>query len=324
MPHFYRYDPLDRLTDVAGYQGFYNQARLATEIQGTVQRSVFQVGDHLLAEGGTGGSNLLATDLQRSVLHTLNPDKTHPIGYNVYGHRPAESGLSSVLGFNGERADPVTGHYLLGNGYRAFNPVLMRFNSPDSLSPFGRGGINSYGYCKGDPINQVDPSGHTPLFLKRLLRSMKIIKKAPTSKIETYANGIPMPREGVPFNKGLLSGKEVNFEKLYPTIDRSQAIFAKRYNSSIKFGERLKQIKEAGTGGPNIESMILLQKARAIDSAGNYFSVPIPEMKLREWNSQSTSGLTAVMSDEITSVAKKYAWLHESRDLGFDNAKVRQ
>ncbi|WP_350617515.1 RHS repeat-associated core domain-containing protein, partial [Pseudomonas sp. HY7a-MNA-CIBAN-0227] len=71
------------------------------------------------------------------------------MAYSVYGHRPAESGVASVLGFNGERADPVTGHYLLGNGYRAFNPVLMRFNSPDSWSPFGKGGINAYGYCGG-------------------------------------------------------------------------------------------------------------------------------------------------------------------------------
>ncbi|MFJ2332401.1 RHS repeat-associated core domain-containing protein [Pseudomonas helleri] len=160
MPRFYRYDPLDRLTDVAGHQRFYKQARLATEIQGTVQLSVFQVGDHVLAEAGTGGSNLLATDLQRSVLHTVNLDKTQPIAFSVYGHRPADSGVVSVLGFNGERADSVTGHYLLGNGYRAFNPVLMRFNSPDSWGPFGRGGINSYGYAGGDPINRVDPSGH--------------------------------------------------------------------------------------------------------------------------------------------------------------------
>ena len=164
MLRLYRYDPLDRLTDVAGHQRFYNQARLATEIQGTVPRSVFQVGDHLLAEGGVDGSNLLATDLQRSVLHAVNPDKTQPIVYNAYGHRPPESGVASVLGFNGERADPVTGHYLLGNGYRAFNPVLMRFNSPDSWSPFGRGGINAYGYCAGDPVNRYDASGHISLF----------------------------------------------------------------------------------------------------------------------------------------------------------------
>jgi hypothetical protein len=36
----------------------------------------------------------------------------------------------------------------------------MRFNSPDSLSPFGEGGLNAYAYCIGDPINRRDPTGH--------------------------------------------------------------------------------------------------------------------------------------------------------------------
>lgn len=59
--------------------------------------------------------------------------------------------IPSLLGFNGERPDPVTGHYHLGNGYRPFNPVLMRFNSPDSWSALGKGGVNAYAYCGGDP-----------------------------------------------------------------------------------------------------------------------------------------------------------------------------
>jgi len=65
-----------------------------------------------------------------------------------------------VLRFNGQRKEYASGHYLLGNGYRAFNPVLMRFHSPDSLSPMGAGGLNCYAYCAGDPINNVDPTGH--------------------------------------------------------------------------------------------------------------------------------------------------------------------
>jgi RHS repeat-associated protein len=69
------------------------------------------------------------------------------------------SGLSSLLNFSGERCDAVTGHYLQGNGHRAFNPVLMRFNGPDKLSPFSRGGSNSYAYCQGDPVNFTDPTG---------------------------------------------------------------------------------------------------------------------------------------------------------------------
>lgn len=63
-------------------------------------------------------------------------------------------------GFNGERGDPVSGTYHLGNGYRAYNPLLWRFNCPDSLSPFEAGGINPYTYCAGDPVNLTDPTGH--------------------------------------------------------------------------------------------------------------------------------------------------------------------
>ena len=162
--YHYHYDPLDRLIQTAGIQRFYNQSRMTTELEGTQSYSVFQQDGRLLAQRRRDRTkdecHLLGTDLQQSILHLVSADEHHVIAYNAYGHRPVENGLISVLGFNGERADPVTGHYLLGNGYRAFNPVLMRFNSPDSWSPFERGGVNSYGYVGGDPVNRIDPSGH--------------------------------------------------------------------------------------------------------------------------------------------------------------------
>jgi len=68
--------------------------------------------------------------------------------------------LKNMIGFNGERRDPVTGLYHLGRGIRAYSPQLMRFYAADSISPFGAGGINSYAYCLGDPINFIDPNGH--------------------------------------------------------------------------------------------------------------------------------------------------------------------
>lgn len=67
---------------------------------------------------------------------------------------------NSITGFNGEPVDPVSGAYLLGHGVRAYDPVLMRFRCPDSLSPFDAGGVNAYAYCAGDPLNRADPSGH--------------------------------------------------------------------------------------------------------------------------------------------------------------------
>lgn len=70
----------------------------------------------------------------------------------------------SRLGFNSELPELATNHYLLGNGYRAYSSVLMRFLQPDSWSPFGLGGLNPYCYCDGEPVNPTDPSGHMPLW----------------------------------------------------------------------------------------------------------------------------------------------------------------
>jgi RHS repeat-associated protein len=166
----YHYDPLDRVaaTSALGQpEGlrFYQQNRLTTEIHGAVRRAIVQHEDLLLAQQQRIDSaietTLLTTDQQRSVMHLLDNTEADSLAYTPYGHHPADSGLISLLGYNGEHRDPITGHYLLGNGYRAFNPVLMRFNSPDSLSPFGEGGINAYAYCKGDPVNRLDPTGHS-------------------------------------------------------------------------------------------------------------------------------------------------------------------
>lgn len=98
----------------------------------------------------------------RLVLNTLNADQQGAIAYTPYGSREPEKGGLCRLGCNGEHPEPATGIYLLGNGYRAYNPLLMRFHSPDSWAPFGRGGINEYAYCLGDPINHTDPTGHMP------------------------------------------------------------------------------------------------------------------------------------------------------------------
>ena len=169
----YQYDPLDRLTGLKpaehlDTQRFYQNDELVNEIEGQLELTILRYEAQPLAQrlhvANVTETTLLATDQQRSVLHALAGVDAQPMTYTAYGHRPTESGLSSLLGFNGECPDSVTGHYLLGQGNRAFNPMLMRFNSPDELSPFGDGGINAYAYCGGDPVNRYDPSGNNALF----------------------------------------------------------------------------------------------------------------------------------------------------------------
>lgn len=75
---------------------------------------------------------------------------------------PAHAGIRS--GYNGQWREGGGG-YLPGNGRRLYLPALMRFAQPDALSPFGEGGLNTYGWCQGDPVNAIDPSGRSPIWL---------------------------------------------------------------------------------------------------------------------------------------------------------------
>lgn len=105
-----------------------------------------------------------------SIMPSWNPDASHAqsgvpnaalivgMHYTPYGYQPAAE-RAALLGFTGQCREPVTGGYLLGRGHRLYSPELMRFTSPDNLSPFGRGGINAFSYCAGDPVNRFDPTG---------------------------------------------------------------------------------------------------------------------------------------------------------------------
>jgi len=103
---------------------------------------------------------LLMTDGKNTVLAEGDGHGLRKATYGAYGEIDHNDDFQCLLGFNGEVRDELSGWYLLGKGYRVYNPSLMRFFQPDPLSPFGAGGINCYMYCTGDPINFVDPTGH--------------------------------------------------------------------------------------------------------------------------------------------------------------------
>ncbi|WP_258313173.1 RHS repeat-associated core domain-containing protein [Pseudomonas sp. SGAir0191] len=100
--------------------------------------------------------------------------------YCPYGYHQNQASPASMLGFNGERYDPFTYGYALGQGYRCYSPTLMRFQGPDDLSPFLEGGFNTYIYCKGDPVNYQDDSGRapTPAQLNAAINKLKPVSSA--------------------------------------------------------------------------------------------------------------------------------------------------
>lgn len=165
----YTYNAMDELQSSRSDKGaprafFYHEGVLVNQRQGLQNQSYLQHGTQALAQTDGTEISLLSTDQQGSILHVVSPQGESRCAYTPYGSRPFDDGLNSLLGFNGELLDPHTGCYLLGNGYRAYNPILMRFHSPDSLSVFDGGGLNAYGYCLGDPINYRDPTGHITVF----------------------------------------------------------------------------------------------------------------------------------------------------------------
>ena len=111
-----------------------------------------------------GRALLLSSDQQNSILQHAFVTERRRFAYTAFGFDAVNHAALSHLGFNGHTRTPVIGSYLLGNGRRAYNPCLMQFTSPDNLSPFGKGGLNAYAYCLGDPINRQDPSGNFPVF----------------------------------------------------------------------------------------------------------------------------------------------------------------
>lgn len=83
----------------------------------------------------------------------MNPSVGYPASLDNSADYPS-SVMGAALG-----ADTGTGLRMLG-GYRLYDPVLGRFLQWDSLSPFGKGGLNGYAYAGNDPVNFWDPSGH--------------------------------------------------------------------------------------------------------------------------------------------------------------------
>ena len=145
----YHYDPLDRLVDCTPFEQsairrYYCKTRLATEIQGSVQRSIVQHDDQLLAqqqrEGGKMAATLLATDQQRSVLNALDATQPHPLAYTPYGHRPMREWSTQLARVQRRTAGSGDRALSFGQWVSAVQPGVDAVQQPGQLeSVWGRG-----------------------------------------------------------------------------------------------------------------------------------------------------------------------------------------
>ncbi len=81
--------------------------------------------------------------------------------YKPYGETSKASGsFSTDIRYTGQRLDNSTSFYYYGARY--YDPELGRFIQPDTIiqAPFDPQSLNRYSYCRNNPINYTDPSGH--------------------------------------------------------------------------------------------------------------------------------------------------------------------
>ncbi|WP_236707810.1 RHS repeat domain-containing protein [Pseudomonas sp. Leaf48] len=166
----YRYDGHNHLVGIRlGNERetlrFYQGYSLSHTRQGDTYTQYLFDGDRPLGQERSDDpaqTILLMTDASPHVIGEILQSGIKTVAYTAYGARSSEDELRSLLAFNCEVYEEVTQWYLLGRGYRAYNPNLQRFHSPDSFSPFGSGGVNPYVYGLGNPVTFRDPTGHRP------------------------------------------------------------------------------------------------------------------------------------------------------------------
>ncbi len=112
--------------------------------------------------GSVTGTKYIHTDHlgSTSVITDENGDKVQETKYTPYGSVWETTANLTDHKYTGQKADDSTGLYYYGARY--YDPAYARFISPDPIIPdqFDPQQLNRYAYCRNNPINLIDPTGH--------------------------------------------------------------------------------------------------------------------------------------------------------------------
>lgn len=145
-----------------------NDMAVTTEDTGTIFTGIYDGGKIIGAYlGNVPEYDLYCTDMQGSTSALIDDslDISGGYRYSEYGEVTSfeDTPSNNEVCYTGAVYDSTTGeHYLRA---RYYDPKTAVFKAQDTL----KGGVmdeslwNAYAYCNGDPVNKVDPTGHSVL-----------------------------------------------------------------------------------------------------------------------------------------------------------------
>jgi len=221
--------------------------------------------------------------------------------YTPYGAIGGD-GYCSVLKFNGDHLDDLVSGYHLGVGKRLYLPALMRFASPDALSPFLKGGINSYSYCAGDPVNYSDPTGQAPV----------------------------SPKQARKLSQGALAESQQEFTFKLPDRELS-AKYSKMRDAKIPPSEIMQTNPELTPFVKRTSKLSVLARLRGSMSESNilpkdrkvyeYFKDLIPSRArgtadgVNKWLLEAQSNISLLHGAEVPELTKITAWIRAEDEM---------
>lgn len=138
----------DETSGIGGRYVFLGSMRVA-EVRGGV--AMYYLTDHL------GGTNLLTDEkgLVKELCEYL------PFGGFSRHEKFGAPQETAWFYFTGKQLDEETGLYYYGARY--YNPLIGRFITPDTIvqAPNNPQTLNRYTYCNNNPVNLIDPTGHS-------------------------------------------------------------------------------------------------------------------------------------------------------------------